>query len=335
MKHDFDVIYFEFTAPLHISNARSDYGVSERVVHSDTLYAAMMQSWATLGREDWITAAPPFTLSSLFPFTRHRDTQEIVHFFNKPFVPANVDKQKERSEDAKRFKKVQYVDAWHFQHYLNQTRMTSTVASVKGSYQTNEPIDENFLTTDVQNRINRPRTDTEDTVPFYTEKLFFKPGSGLFCMVKFENVEAKAWLSAALRLLADTGIGTDRSVGNGQFKEPTFSTLSLELPDAADFAMNMSLFCPESPESLQEMLSDPATRYDLVRRGGWLSEPYGTYRKRSVYMFREGSVFKLPGSEPIARGNTVNLQPDDAILPTKVNNPVWRVGKALFLPVKL
>lgn len=335
MTHDFDVIYFEFTAPLHISNARTDYGVSERMVHSDTLYAAIMQSWATLGREDWITDNPPFTLSSLFPFTLSRDTRQKVHFFNKPFVPANTDRQKESSQDAKRYKKVMYVDAWHFQHYLNRTRLTSTVESAQGSYQTNESIDKNFLTTDIQSRIKRPKNDAEDTVPFYTERMIFQQGSGLFCLAKFDSAEAKERVMAALRLLADNGIGTDRSVGNGQFKENAFGKLSLELPDASDFAMNMSLFCPQSKESLAAMLSDPATRYDIVRRGGWLGEPYGTYRKRSVYMFREGSVFKMPISEVLSKGNTVNLQPDNAPLPTRVDNPVWRVGKALFLPVKL
>ncbi|PWJ57825.1 CRISPR type III-A-associated RAMP protein Csm4 [Dyadobacter jejuensis] len=333
MKHTFDVIYFEFTAPLHVSNARSDYGISERTLHSDTMYAAIMQSWAILGKEEWILKNPAYTLSSLFPYTLNTSSKQKVHFFAKPFFPANTDNKKDQSDDAKIYKKIKFVDAWHFQHYLNQTPLTSTVDSVHGSYQTNEPINKNFLTTDVQNRIKRPRNDSEDTVPFYTERLFFTRGSGLFCLVHYENEEAQKQVKAALRLLAENGIGTDRAVGNGQFNV-SFGSLNLELPDFSDFAINMSLFCPETKEDLKEMISDEAVRYEIIKRGGWMSDPHNTYRKRSVYMFLEGSVFKIPISKFISKGNTVDLKPDNAILPHKVTNPVWRVGKALFLPVK-
>ena len=334
MKQSFDTIYFEFTAPLHISNARSDYGVSEKIVHSDTLYAAIMQSWAILGKESWISKNPAFALSSLFPYTLNTSSKEKVHFFTKPFFSANTDKQKAHSEDAKAFKKIKYVDAWHFQHYLNQTVLSSSVDSVQGSYQTNEPIVANFLSSDIQNRIKRPRNDSEDAVPFYTERLVFSQGSGLFCLVQYDNEEAKKQVKVALSLLAENGIGTDRAVGNGQFNV-SFGSLILELPGSSDFGLNMSLFCPESKEDLGEMISDEKVRYEIIKRGGWMSEPHNTYRKRSIYMFLEGSVFKMPLTKIATKGKTVNLRPDDAILPTKVGNPVWRVGKSLFLPVVL
>jgi CRISPR-associated protein Csm4 len=333
MNYSFDVIYFEFNSPLHISNARSDYGQSERMLHSDMLYAALMQTWAILGKTEWIQKTPPFALSSLYPFTLNNFGKK-VHFFPKPFFSALTDKSKEQSEDAKKFKKVKYVDLSHFEQYLNHTLITSTTDSVKGSYQTNEKIEKNFLTADVTPRIKRPRIDIEDAIPFYTEKLLFRKGSGMYCLVQYDTEEAKYQVEVALNLLAENGIGTDRSVGNGRFSF-TRGKLSIQLPESAAWAMNVSLFCPESKEDLSNMLSDNQVRYEIIKRGGWLSEPYNTYRKRSVYMFREGSLFKKQTTNVFTEGNSIDLKPDNALLPTKVANPVWRVGKALFLPVKL
>lgn len=334
MKQSFEVIYFEFTAPLHISNARADYGVSEKTIHSDTIYAAIMQSWAMLGKSDWIKPVPDFTISSLFPFTPKLKAQGIVHFFVKPFLKANTGKSEVRTEEAKKFKKIKYVDITHFESYISNKEVVSTTDSIRGSYQTFDEIDKEFMTSDVQPRIKRPRDEQQDSVPFYTERIIFKKGSGMFCLVQFENEESRNQVKAALRLLAENGIGTDRAVGNGQF-DISYGKIELEIAQNTNYAMNMSLFCPETKANLVEILEDKNTKYEVIKRGGWLSEPHNTFRKRSIYMFKEGSVFKMDNDNPFSKGKTVDLQPDNAKLPSKIENPIYRVGKALFLPVKL
>lgn len=333
MKETFEVIHFKFKAPLHLSNVRADYGLSEKLLHSDTLYSAIMHTWAVLGKEEWINPKPDFAISSLFPFTRDLVTGQPVHFFVKPYFQANIVGESSPS-DAKKFKKIQYVDQHYFEHYLNFSPIESNLASIKGIYQTSGVIDPHFMSVDVQQRIKRPRNEQEDTVPFYMERIYFKEGSGLFCLARFENPEAKKRVIAALKLLAENGIGTDRAVGNGQF-EVDFGIISLSMASPATYAMNLSLYCPDSKEELSGMLEGSRVRYEIIKRGGWMSEPYNTYRKRSVYMFREGSVFKIQSNETFSKGKTVNLQPEPLTLPIKVETPVWRVGKALFLPVNL
>ncbi|GAB2801396.1 hypothetical protein GCM10027275_54400 [Rhabdobacter roseus] len=325
----FDTIYFEFKTPFHISNARSDYGQSERIFHSDALYAAIMQAWAMLGKSDWITPRPAFTLSSLFPFTCS-NVGKRIHFFPKPFLQPNVSKNAIRPEDAKIFKKVKYIDAWHLEQYLNKTPLQTSINEVKGSYQTYENIDKGFLQADVIPRIRKPRLDKEDAEPFYTERLYYKTGSGMFCLIQFEDFTAKAKVQAALNLLADNGLGTDRNVGNGLFNWE-MGQLSISLPPVSDWSLNLSLFCPENKEQLAGMLASEA-RYEIVKRGGWLSDPYNSYRKRSVYMFLEGSLLKTSASP---KGNTIDLKPDNSLLPTQISHPIWRIGKALFLPVQI
>lgn len=326
----FDTLYFSFKTPLHISNTRADYGQSEKILHSDALYAAIMQAWAVLGKSEWISKKPNFTLSSLFPFTSVGG--EKVHFFPKPFLKPNTEGAVVRTEDAKTFKKVKYVDVSILEAYLNFLPQPSNTNWVKGSYQTQHAnaIDKDFIQTDVVPRIRKPRRDSEDAEPFYTERLYFKSGSGLFCLVQYESEEAKRQVEAAVGYLADTGIGTDRNVGHGLF-DWSAGKLPLSLPTGADWALNLSLFCPENQQQLTDMLDNQA-RYEIIKRGGWMSEPHNTYRKRSVYMFKEGSLLRT-GATP--KGKTVNLQPENALLPSPVTHPVWRVGKALFLPVKL
>lgn len=335
MKTTFEVIYFEFTTPLHISNARADYGVSERMIHSDTIYAAITQSWAFLGKEEWITKELDYALSSLLPYTTDTKTHQKVHFFSKPFFQAPRNNAVEiTTENVKKYKKIKYVDTYHFEKYINKQIIDTGTDAIHGSYQVVNgiKIESDFISSEVQPRIQRPRNESEDTKPFYTEKLFFKKGSGMYCLCSFNNEQIRKQVRAALELLADSGLGTDRSVGNGSFNL-SFGTLELNLPSSGSLAMNLSLFCPENQEELTLLLEHEQVRYEIIKRGGWISEPHNTYRKRSVYMFQEGSVFNRPSSTVFTMGKTVNLKPNSEHLPTKIENPIWRVGKSLFIPV--
>jgi CRISPR/Cas system CSM-associated protein Csm4 (group 5 of RAMP superfamily) len=86
---------------------------------------------------------------------------------------------------------------------------------------------------------------------------------------------------------------------------------------------------------------DDDSRFELIRRGGWITtQPYMTYRKKSIQMFREGSVFSLPKTRAVVEnsfkaGKTVDLRPELPEGMKQVEHPVWRVGKSIFIPVNL
>lgn len=355
------LIRFRFKAPLHLSNIRpDDYGVSERVVHSDTLTAAIFQAWAMLGRTDLIpgnsssAAEPGFVVSSLFPFYENRQAEEVeqrgpVYFWPKPFFRnSNTNNVELKPGEAKKYKKVQYVDTAHFLAYLNQTAPPDGgLDNLHGAFQC-KPLPKDyadFLTSDVQTRLTKPRNESEPT-PYYIERLYFRYDSGLWCLIQYDNADAEKHVKAALTYLADEGIGTDRSVGNGQF-EPDFCDQpdSFRFPTSGSYGVNLSLFCPEDYTQLAKLMGhngdqpDPAVRYELVQRGGWLSEPHNTLRKRSVQMFRPGSLFRLLTPAPYTRaGRLVDIKPvpeDDKLAPHLPIHPVWRDGRALWLPVNL
>ncbi len=81
--------------------------------------------------------------------------------------------------------------------------------------------------------------------------------------------------------------------------------------------------------------------YDFMQRGGWIASPeedeHRSIRKKSVYMFREGSVFGF--QENLAaltlRGEKVDITPDNEKLPFPLNHEIWRDGSGLFLPIKI
>ncbi len=77
------IIRLKFTAPLHISNVRGDYDISEKTIHSDTLYSALIEAWSVLSMEKFVpkseTLTIDFTISTLFPF-----------YFNKKYWHAEV-----------------------------------------------------------------------------------------------------------------------------------------------------------------------------------------------------------------------------------------------------
>lgn len=323
-----------FTTPLHLSDVRADYGNSERRVHSDTLYAAIMQAWAILGKSDWITKEPSFTLSSLFPFTTSGNN--TVYFFPKPFTLPVDTKTDYEPDFSKKIKKIQYFDKSYFEEFLLGNYRPSK-NDIKEDFLTKERIDENFIESQVVPRIRWNRKETEDSEPFYMEKLYFKEKSGLWFAFIGKNTEQERF-EAGLKYLCDAGIGTDRNIGNGRFTY-VGDELILGFPSNANYCMNLSLYCPKDIDELKPMLSNTngsnkilneKIGYDFICRGGWISEPFNTYRKRFIHMFKEGSVFKKQISDIQIMGITHDLTPD--IIKNKHN--IFRCGKAIFLPVK-
>ncbi|RMG24345.1 MAG: hypothetical protein D6732_23740, partial [Methanobacteriota archaeon] len=101
--------------------------------------------------------------------------------------------------------------------------------------------------------------------------------------------------------------------------------------------VNLSLFRPPWEEINSPRIRLDKSWYSLVKRGGWIASPedfqFATLRKKSVMMFEEGSAFHFAdfqGNDISIRGELVDLRPDwnDARL-----HPVWRSGRAIFVPL--
>lgn len=326
---EFKVYKLHFTSPVHLGDARDDYGISLKTIASDTLYAALISCLAKMGKPIPETGDLGCTISSLFPFYQKDKDVKAVLFFPKPLkqtLPTSDTAIKER----KKIKKVAWLDNKYFSKVLSGKPLfdEDTIGKIEGEYLTDEVIDKEFVCSQVSARVSVSRDGQEDAEPFYMDRVTFKDYSGLFLLADGDTT----LLESALTLLQTEGIGTDRNVGNGFF-EYEKSSVEIEFPNDTDFAMSLSSFVPESKEQLQAMLDSNDVAYDFQRRGGWITTPpYNTLRKNVIYAFTAASVFRSACNGVETKGRVgIDLNPD--IL--KDGHPIWRCGRALFLPIKL
>lgn len=331
-KHTFNIYKLHFTSPVHLGDARDDYGVSLKTIASDTMYAALISCLAKLGEQIPKDGDLGCTISSLFPFyQKDKADNNAVLFFPKPLKQILPSSQKV-VEERKKIKKIAWLDASYFTRILQGEQLfneqTIEGNAIQGEFMTDAPIDKDFISSQVSPRVTVSRDFSEDAKPFYMDRVAFKGYSGLFFIADGDM----SLLEKALNLLQHEGIGTDRNVGNGYF-EYEKDTIEIDMPDAADFAMSLSSFVPESKEQLQALLDSDDVAYDFQRRGGWITTPpNNTLRKNVIYAFTAASVFKCQCDSIETLGRVgINLKPD---LPM-VEHPVWRCGRALFLPINV
>lgn len=325
------LVELEFMGPVHFGDNRSDYGHSEATYHSDSLYAAMISALACAGAQIPGSGDLGFVISSLFPFTTWNDHK--VRFFPKPFVHFTMN---EEGIEQKSLKKVIWLDQSYFEKLLNKENCGdfNGGAHLQGSFLSQYLLPSNFIFSQVRPRVQVPRTEEEndgETNIFYTDQLFFSKGSGMYFL--FEGDSAP--LIRALNILKDSGLGTDRSVGMGHFNY-RLDQIDLKLPENSGFATNLSLYCPKNQEELTAFLNEES-RYELLSRGGWTSsESSWGLRKKNVYMFKEGSVMgaNIAGHQSHGRSD-LDLRPPEAEGIRIPDHPIYRNGKALFVPIKL
>lgn len=304
--HQYTIYRLHFTTPVHIGSQRDDYGLSLQTIASDTIYAAITATLAKMGTDMPDNGDLGCVISGLFPY--NTIAQQTNYYFPKP--PCVLLDDSTSANDRKKLKKQQWLPLDQFQQVLQGKALA-------------KPFDmPDFIHSQVSERVKVSRDGSEDATPFYMDRIYFSEQSGLFFLAEGNT----QMIDKALPLLALEGIGTDRNVGNGFF-EYQKDTLSIDVPNYATHAMSLSTYIPASKEQLSQAI-DRHSSYELIRRGGWITtSPYNTIRKNAIYAFAAGSVFY---GLQTGDGTIVNLAPSDI-----VKHPVWRCGKAVFLPIKV
>ena len=334
----FKIYKLHFTAPLHISDQHEDLGNSQKVIQSDTLYAALMSCLAKRGESLPEDGDLGFTVSSLFPyFQKDKDSTPVY------FLPIPMQARQANLSDAsmaKKVKKVQWIDSALYSSVLSGDSLfdgtDKYIPYIQEGYLTacELPEDVNgskeFVRSEVSQRVTLDsRTGEEDAKPFYVDKIVFRHYAGFYFIAEGDTI----LLEKALQILSMEGIGTDRNVGYGFF-EYTADTLSIDLPNSANHQLSLSLFIPESSEQLKALMNSERVAYDFVRRGGWITTyPYTTLRKNAIYGFLPGSVFcKDANTAATVIGKIVDLKPEADL---GITHHIWRNGKAIMLPINL
>ena len=336
------LVKMKFTSPLHLAKGGTDYSESLERLHSDTLKSAIFSAARLFYEKDILagqteTANPfldAFTISSAFPFFQN----EL--FFPCPMLGIEVD---ETSVKSKVRKKISYLGQSIFEEWANgklisirdnQLFQGNRYASDKDFPEGKELV---MIAEENYQHVTVPRAGNADSDPFFMERLRFTDDAGLFFLIDIHDDALFPIIKAAIEILGDEGIGSDRSTGNGQFK-PVWEDFSWKKQvKNGSHLLNLSLFCPTKDDFSDGDLihsgngEHSGSAYQLVRRGGYVASPnnytYATLRKKPVYFFKEGSIF--PVGQKILEGRLLNVRPK---LMEK-EHPVWREGRSMFISV--
>lgn len=296
--------------PLHLGQREGMREGTEVFIHSDTLFSAFSHSFLLLyGRaelERFLAAFspdPPLRFSSAYYQYNDR------FYFPVPYNQIPEDKEQ---------KKIRFIEQTGFERLLAGRKIDESSAEFRLPNRA-------FVTDDVP-RVTVDRytgTAAEEGGFFHLGQLWLEENASFFFLYEVQP-DWEERFRAAVRLMCDEGIGGYRVIGKGQFHPPEFRQIEITLPSHADAELMLSLYYPADGETAR--LAEGW--YQLIFRRGYVFSPDNrSWRRKTVGIFAEGSVF--PGGNH--RGRLVDVTPDGVPLPHRV----YRYGIAFALPCVL
>jgi CRISPR type III-A-associated RAMP protein Csm4 len=322
------------TGPWRIGPDSGDRDRVERVYHSDTLYSAVSGAMARLGLlDEWLdatarAAAPAVRFSSCFPFNGETLYVMPPRSLWPPLASSKV-----------RWKGARFAPLPLIQGMLTGKPISEEGWAVDGASET-------LITMGTQGpfRVSVRSSAAVDrggasVEPHSSGCLEFAPHAGLWLTAAFADQEAREkWrgnVTAALRLLADSGFGGERSRGWGradiEFSDQEALT-AIDTGAGGEIAWwLLSLYHPAADDPIDWKRGNYAvtTRSGRAESAAEWGEGLGTGQsnvKRATRMITEGSVLVAP-AEP--RGSVTDVAPEG------FPHPVYRAGYALAVPIPL
>ncbi len=318
MKRRFKVYRLNFRSPLHIGTEGPSHEDVSNIAHSDTILGAVYSLAVKVKPElcqDILNRS--VRISSAFPY--FKDASNVDYFIPTPLLPPKTMFSFPEDDYSlrKKLKKLEFIPLEWLERILNGDRigierknLDETKARLKSIFKSS-----------VVPKVALDRI-TQDSNLFHYGELHFKNG-GLFFLAEFDGHESERKFEAVLNLLGDEGLGGKRTAGFGLF-DIEADTIELEVPGNSEKHLLLSLYWP--PESERDSLSLKDSSYQLVRRAGWfLLDDGRSYRRRPLWMFREGSVLNI---EPT--GGVADVTPE-----ALSDKRVYRFGFAFSLPIRV
>jgi len=353
------LIRLDFESPLRIGEPGIGMERSLGYIPSDTLFSAVCVAWATIYGErsleeliDQSRSDTLFCFSSAFPrltIEKDGDTKETYYLprpflhelLPEPVLPADKEKANAiRDEVAKRTKDgtKTYVNMEFFQELVSE-RLVDMKAYIELDRASRlfRLVHQKHLFP----RLSLDRISCQSNL-FFCQSVRFgssefkerdgqvRARGGLFFLLRVGSEEVAAKLRSCLDLLGEQGIGGERSLGYGRFKTSGWDkprTLFPKVDNPQRFVV-LSLYHPSGEERQRIKERGGLLGYQLIRRGGWIDSPFitGQQRKKSCFMFEEGSVFDF---EP--RGEVFDVTPVDR----PAIHRIYRSGIAFAVGVRL
>lgn len=349
-------------SPLHISG---DTGVGKEgtldYLPSDTLFSALFVTWLELPsiRAEALALLQaerlPFTITSAFPFAAD------VLLLPRPLLPIAPEAKEgltgrlpdkhaprqQKTTSAKQFKKVRWVSESVFRTFIKG----SSRADLSAYWQAAALLPGNiWVTKTEQEQLAQAVAERDEDGRLTLWRTVQMPkvaidrimnGSNLFHVGRAHYVgNGGVWFLAegdvgwldriqtALELLADSGIGGQRSRGNGQFILTVSAPPDLGVtPTNPAYTVLLSRAAPRAAE--MHLLQQDQASYELVSIGGYCGDL--PYLRRRVRMLAEGSIIGYAATSSI--GGLVDVKPDSDNPTIQQAHPMWRYGVGYALPI--
>ncbi|WCL81676.1 type III-A CRISPR-associated RAMP protein Csm4 [Saprospira sp. CCB-QB6] len=352
-----------FKGGLHLSRGIPNrYDRSEKDLSSDriqsALFAAALQLFDELADPaTGLAFMNSFRLSSAFPFWEDKKEGTKIRLYPKPAsfpyeLPFKLDELKDSlGLTEKELKKISFLEEGCFfallkGENLNDLALTADYKLLYSKSKCTLAVWEKLEELKAENKgLKVQKTDIVDHVhleqgvqatPYSMDKIFFEEEAGLFFILQTENEDSLKKVKAAFRLLADQGIGTDRSTGHGHFEaEIEAQRMNIKKSEKkSQHYISLGTYSPSKEELNQIELKD--SYYQLGKLRGYISivtdceaeNNASGFRKAGLYVFETAACLQTE-FEP--QGQVHNLNPKE----TKVFHPVWRATNPIMLPIFL
>jgi CRISPR-associated protein Csm4 len=254
------------------------------ILHSDTLFGAILNQWAKLYESDSIVDlilnlnvnSPPFRISSAFPY--------ILGEYYLPTPYGNSELYMEK------LKNLPFLELFDF---LELAKGNDDWIKKKKLRNPMEDLISNF----VAPRVTIDRISANTNI-YQTPGWLMNKNGGLYFLIDLKDESFLRKLKVSVRMLGESGLGGDRSVGYGLF-EPEFENIDgiegwsevFQKREGENIVYcTLSLCCPLTGEEAE------AISYRILPRKGWIfsSSSIKQMKRRECKMFAEGSLFTSP-----------------------------------------
>ena len=187
------------------------------------------------------------------------------------------------------------------------------------------------------NQIDRLAGATGEGQLFYQNEINFAPHAILWALLRAESATVEELIKPALRYLADTGLGANRTVGKGHFEITVEPAPEIPTAKQANGVMMLSRYFPTQDEVSAVCQYPLAYRLTTLRAKreqkfprlieGMAARPI---YKQPIRVFEPGSVFSLQHQPREVYGQVVQ------VVSAEDGGPVYQSGAALpvFLLVR-
>lgn len=253
-------------------------------ISSDVLFSALVHETNSLFGESGVKKFVNYfnedklRISDLFPFIG----DEL--FVSKPLLSTKF--EVEDIDYHKSFKKIEFIPLKSLSKY-NKTKFDLNHLKKKlsnmGNYNTSTKI--------------KYQENGEHEI-YSVTSYKFREGNGLYFIVAYEEDDVLVFLDEILYSLSFSGIGGKRTLGYGKF-EYIYDSLDGIYTDyfsgGKSYYILINTSVPTNNEINEELISNSS--YKLVRKGGFTlaksnSQSRTNFRKKDVYLFDSGSVFR-------------------------------------------